>query len=207
MGINQTRVKAAIVEICTSGTMAKPKWGGTGVIVDDMILTAAHCLTAVWWRGERCSRKSLGIWALHITLGDHFYAIIRGRNERPCPALVQRVVLGDDLAKLGHSDEGDSFVNTLGAKELRLRRTRLPRKKYAFSSYLRESKCWVSGTAETGIKNLEFSHIVCPWPSVGGDSGSPLLDKSGNVVGILSQETTCGEESFSIYTLAIGGRI
>ena len=205
--MNRKKIEAATVEVCTGGTMAKPKWGGTGVIVDDTILTAAHCLTADWWRGERCTSKSLGNWALHMALGDHIFAIVRGKNGHPYPAIIRSVVLGADLAKLCHPDEEDSFVNTLGADELRFRRTRLPRRKYRFSSYLRESGRWVSGTAETGIERMEFSHIVCPWASVGGDSGSPLLDASGSVVGVLSQATKMGDESISVYPLAISDRI
>ena len=161
-------------------TVKLPKKRGRGVLVrGGLILTAAHCI----------SYKLEG----EMALGDVFIEELipaTGQNLRTTPWCVEPVT---DVAALGPLDE-QSFPKEVDAFEafcakiepVRVhRREPEPFKQFTVYIYAHDGT-WVRGTAARYSAEAAIIFVEADQPVKGGASGGPIVNESGDLVGIIS---------------------
>jgi len=163
-------------------TVTLLKKGGQGVLVDgDLIITAAHCIDF------RCEGE--------MVLGDHFIERIKtGQRElKAAPRAVEPV---SDLAVLGSLDgqqfskEAEDFEEFCEhTKPVRLCRSDFALfRKFRVHIHTHFGK-WLTGSAMQCGEDAQALAIEADEKIEGGTSGGPIINDSGELVGIVSNST------------------
>jgi hypothetical protein len=167
----RTKVNDAIVQI--------PRAGGRGVLVGEIIVTAAHCITF----------KTDG----SMILGDYFIEDIetrRGDRLKVKPLAVEPVA---DIAVLGCLD-AQEFPNEARAfeqycestKPVSLARRRNPCFKPFPVRVLNADGTWTDAEAELCNESGPYICIEAQIEMKGGSSGGPILNRHDELVAIVS---------------------
>lgn len=160
-----------------------PKRGGHGVVVGQVILTAAHCFDYST-DGE-------------MVLGDFFIEEIESRSGKrfkvaplavePCADIA---VLGalDDQAFFGEAAAFEHFCKTVRPVPLARGRIKL-REPFPVRIYAPRDGTWTSGTAELFDEYGPSLFIEAEKEIKPGASGGPVLNADGELVAIVSNSS------------------
>jgi len=155
------------------------KKGGQGVLVNNnLIITAAHCID------YGCNGE--------MVLGEYYIEEIKagGRELKVTPLAVEPV---SDIAVLGSLDDQE-FGNEANDFKKFCEHTRpvpLCRSEFEpfreFRVHIRtHKKTWVTGSAMKCRDDAAVLQVKSNEPIVGGTSGGPIINDSGELVGIVS---------------------
>ena len=178
--MNRERVERATVTLT--------KKGGRGVLTtDNLILTAAHCIDF----------KTTG----EMTLGEHFIETIRTASGEECAVRPLAVEPLADIAVLGALDEQEfpphiveSFETFCDATEPVPVCANVPALFKPFSVCIfTHKRTWIEGTAKLMDRYASKFFVRVNEPIEGGTSGSPIVNKRGELVGIVCDSGTTEE--------------
>ncbi len=167
--------KKNVVEKATVTLLGK---GGQGVLVrGDLIITAAHCID------YRCEGA--------MVLGYPFIETIKtGEKELMVAPLAVEPV--SDVAVLGSLDNqecnkeaGDFEEFCEHTKPVPLCSDFEPFRKFKVNIYTHKGT-WVTGSARVGGKGAQLIGVKADEQIEGGTSGGPIINDSGELVGIVS---------------------
>jgi len=174
---------AARVERSTIKVLGK---GGQGVLVSgNLIITAAHCVDF------KCEGE--------MALGDYFIEKIKaGKRElKVAPLAVEPV---SDLAVLGSLDEQEFAKEAEDFEKFCEHTNPLPvcRRDFELFQGFRvhiytHKRTWVTGSAMQCCKDAQSLFVETDDQIEGGTSGGPIINDSGELVGIVSTSSDTGE--------------
>ena len=172
--MNRAKIENAVVQI--------PSMGGRGVLVGDIILTAAHCVNFSTDGG--------------MVLGDYFIEEVEtrcGQRLKVTPLAVEPVA---DIAVLGCLDpqscpkEADAYEHYCSATApVPLARGCVTCRHGFPVRILNADGRWVRGKAELFDEKLPGIFIEADREIEGGASGGPILNLDGELVAIASNSS------------------
>jgi len=164
-------------------TIWKEGESGRGVLVDgNLILTAAHCID---WAAEVGG---------YMSLREHYIVDIRLHDGTELKTNISAIEPCSDIAVLGTPDTQVFYKEGLAFEEFCEKTT--PIQMFDFSKdysefsihiYTHENK-WLTGKAEHRFPSSRI-YYETKKPVKGGTSGSPIVNDSGELVGIVSNYT------------------
>jgi hypothetical protein len=159
-----------------------PSSGGRGVLVGEIILTAAHCVTFST-NGE-------------MVLGDFFIEEIetrRGRRLKVRPLAVEPVA---DIAALGCLDDQQFYEEVEAFEDFCHATTPMPIAGVCMPCHQALGVCvlnangqWVSGEAKLFNDSLPGIWIEADEEIKGGASGGPIINRRGELIAIVSHSS------------------
>jgi len=185
-------MKEKFRDIVEKATVTLPGKSGQGVLVSgNLILTAAHCIDF------KCEGE--------MALGDYFIEKIKtGEKElKVTPLAVEPV---SDLAVLGSLDEPgfgkeaedfEKFCEHTKPVPL-CRRDFVLTRKFSVHVYTHKGT-WLTGKAMQLREDCQTLFVETDDQIEGGTSGGPIINDSGDLVGIVSNFSDCGEADRKSY--------
>lgn len=188
------RIKDIRAEVAKA-TVKLTQKGGQGILVGkEMIITAAHCL-------EFDCKGGIVLGENIVAVGNTQYGIetARGEKLKVAPMAIEPV---NDIAVLGwldyQTDEAEDFIAFC-------ERTKpIPLYCRPLEDFLTEfrvhiythKKTWIRGKASISAIHDPMMRVISEKNIEGGTSGGPIINDSGELVGIVSNTVAChgGEE-------------